>query len=129
MSVNLSELSDKIAVLQEKVDKIESAAKAKAAPIKEEVSALEQQLLLAMEDAGVSEIKGKKSKAVIRESLRVSFEDPETFFAFCIRKKALHLFERRVAINAYREMKESLGNKPVPGLREFKQSKLKVGPV
>ncbi len=129
MSVNLSELSDQIAALQEKISKIETAAKAKVAPLKEEVEDLEVQLFLAMEDAGVSEIKGKKSKAVIKESLRVNFEDPEAFFNFCIRKKALHLFERRIAVNAYREMKESLGNKPVPGLREFTHAKLKVGPV
>lgn len=129
MSVNLSELSDQIAALQEKVDKIKTAAKAKTGPLEEQIAGLEEQLFLAMEDAGVSEIKSKKSKADIKESLRVNFDDPETFFNFCIRNKALHLFERRIAINAYREMKESLGNKPVPGLREFTQKKLKVGPV
>lgn len=126
MKLNLGELADKVLAKQEAIDLIEMKAKAKTAPLKEELSKLEEQLALAMRDAGTTEISGRKSKAKISETLRVSFKDADEFFKFAIRKKALYMFERRISINAYREMKESLGGKPIPGLSEFQQSKLSV---
>lgn len=126
MKLNLGELADKVFGKQLAIDKIETQAKAKTAPLKEELKQLEEQLMLAMNDAGTLELKGRVSKAEIKETLRVNFQDADEFFKFAIRRKALHLFERRISIVAYREMKELLGNKPVPGLSEFQQSKLTV---
>lgn len=126
MTLNLGELADKIYDLQAEVDKIEAKTKAKTAPLKEQIKDLEQQLQLAMQDVGTDVVSGKKSKADIKESLRVNFQDAEEFFKFAIRRKALHMFERRISITAYREMKEILGGKPIPGLSEFQQAKLNV---
>lgn len=126
MAVNLEQLADKITELQAKIDRIKTAADAKIAPLKQEIEPLEEQLLLAMQDQGVELFKGKKSEAKISEKLRVSFADFEAFEKFVLRRKALHLFERRIGIKAYREMKESMGNKPIPGLSEFQQQSLTV---
>jgi hypothetical protein len=129
MSFNFSEVADRIVEIQAKIDEIEAAAAAKTKDLKAEVKELEEQLQLAMADAGLTAVKGAKSEAVLKESLRVGFQDFEAFEKFCLRKKALHLFERRIASTAYREMKESLGGKPIPGLTEFIQTKVKVSPA
>lgn len=126
MSFNFSEVADRITELNDQIGEIMTAASAKTKGLSEEVKALEEQLFLAMNDAGLKKINGSNSEAVIRESLRVGFQDFEAFEKFCIRKKALHLFERRISTKAYAEMKESLGGKPVPGLSEFMQSRLSV---
>lgn len=129
MSFNFSEVADRIVDLESQIHEIESAAAAKTKDLKQQVKDLEEQLQLAMIDAGVKQIKGAKSEAKIDERLRVGFQDFEAFEKFCLRKKALHLFERRIASTAYREMKDSLGGKPVPGLSEFIQTKVNVKPL
>lgn len=126
MSFNFSEVSDRIADLNDKIKEIETAAATKTKDLKAEVKDLEDRLQLAMADAGVTTVKGASSEASIKESLRVGFQDFEAFAQFAKRKNALHLFERRIAVTAYREMKESLGNKPIPGLSEFLQTKVTV---
>src|SRR5690606_30990209 len=98
----------------------------KTRPLKEQVKELEDQLLHAMQDAGLKLIKGSRSEAKISESLRVSISDFAALEPFVIRKKALQLFERRISTKAYTELKESLGNKPIPGLSEYLQPKLNV---
>jgi|LSQX01.1.fsa_nt_gb hypothetical protein len=126
MSYNFSETADRIAELQRKTKEIEAAAAAKCEPLKDEIKVLEQELMLAMQDAGLSLIKGKSSEAKLGEELRIGFQDFEEFSKFAKRKDALHLFQRRISVAAYRELKESLGNKPIPGLSEFMQPKLNV---
>jgi hypothetical protein len=129
MSFNFSEVADRIVEIQSKIDEIEAAAAAKTKNLKAEAKDLEEQLQLAMADAGLTAVKGTKSEAVIKESLRVGFQDFEAFAQFAKRRNALHLFERRIAVTAYRELKEALGNKPIPGLSEFIQTKIKVSPA
>ncbi len=126
MAFDFIGISDNIADKQAKIDLIEAAAAAKTKDLKDEVKALENTLLLAMLDSGLTTIKGKHSIADVKESLRISFKDFDAFAKFAKRKDALHMFERRISITAYREMKESLGNKEIPGLAEFNQQKLNV---
>ena len=126
MTFNFAEVSDQIQVLQEKIAVIEAAAKAKTSPLQEQVKDLEQQLTLAMQDAGLEEIRGKKSVAKITKKLRIGIADYAKLEAFVIRNKALQLFERRISSKAYTELKESLGNKPIPGLSEFRQPDISV---
>lgn len=126
MTFNFADVADEIQSLDDEIKLIEAKAAAKTAGLKERVKELEQQLLLAMQDAGLKVIKGKKSEAKVSESLRISISDFDSFQQFVIRKKALQLFERRISSKAYTELKESLGNKPVPGLSEFLQPKLNV---
>lgn len=90
---------------------------------------LENSLLGKMVEAGTNIVRGSKATVSISETVRPSIHDFEAFEKFIYRKKALHLFERRVAAVAYREMKESLGNKPIPGIAEFTQQRLNVRKV
>lgn len=129
MSFNFSEVADRITELNDQIGEIMTAAAAKTKSLSAEVKDLEETLFLAMTDAGLMKINGNNSEAVIRETLRVGFQDFEDFEKFCIRKKALHLFERRISTKAYSEMKESLGGKPIPGLSEFMQTRLSVKPL
>lgn len=126
MSFNFSELCDAIQKKQEKVDAIMAKAKAQTKDMEEEIKQEEHTLLLAMQDAGLTTIKGSKSKAEIKESLRISIKDFDALAAFVKRKNAVHLFERRISVTAYREMKESLGGKEVPGLAEFAQQRILI---
>ena len=126
MSFNFAEVSDLIQSLQEEIDVIETAASSKTKPLKEQVKELEQQLMLAMQDAGLKTFKGQRSEAKVSETLRISISDFALLEQFVIRKKALQLFERRISSKAYAELKESLGNKPIPGLSEFKQPRISV---
>lgn len=126
MAFDFAALCDKIFDLQAKVDKVETKAKLDVKDWKLEIDTLEQQLMLAMADGGLTMIKGKKAKAEVKESLRVSIKDFEILSTFLIRKKWLHLFERRISTKAYEEAKQSLGGKEIPGLSEFIQQRLNV---
>lgn len=126
MAFNFADVSDQIQALQEEIDVIETAAGSKTKPLKEKVKELEQQLLLAMQDAGLKVFKGQRSEAKITEKLRISISDFAALETFVLRKKALQLFERRISSKAYTELKENLGNKPLPGLSEFLQPNISV---
>lgn len=129
MTFNFSEVADRITELNDQIGEIMTAAAAKTKDLAAEVKDLEEQLLLAMTDAGLKKINGDRSEAKISETLRVGFQDFEALEKFVLRKKALHLFERRISTKAYSEMKESLGGKPIPGLSEFTQTRLSVKPL
>ncbi len=126
MSYNFAETADKILALQEKVDVIKTAASAKTKPLEQEIEELEQELILAMQDANLTTAAGRNSVAELKEPLKISIGDFEALSKFVIRKQALHLFERRIGIRAYEEMKESLGGKAIPGLNEVRIPKLNV---
>ena len=126
MAFNFADVSDQIQALQEEISVIETAAGSKTKPLKEKVKELEQQLLLAMQDAGLKVFKGQRSEAKITEKLRISISDFAALETFVLRKKALQLFERRISSKAYTELKENLGNKPLPGLSEFLQPNISV---
>lgn len=121
--------ADRIVEIQAKIDAIEAKAAAQTKDLKQEVKDLTELLQAAMDSAEMKALKGKHSEAKLERRLRVGIGDYETFEKFCIRKKALHLFERRISTTAYREMKESLGGKPVPGLSEYLQPKVTVKPA
>lgn len=126
MAYDFAAVSDKIFALQTKASIIEAKAKAQVDPIKAEIAELEQELILAMQDSGLTSIKGKKSSAEIKEPVRIGIKDFAEFEKFVYRRKALHLFERRISSKAYNELKDSLGGKSVPGLSEFVQTKINI---
>ncbi len=90
---------------------------------------LENELLLRMQDAGTHIVRGNKATISISETIRPQIADFDAFAVFVHRKKAYHMFEKRIASGAYKEMKELLGNKPVPGLIEFTSIRLNVRKV
>lgn len=128
MSFDFAAAAAEINKLQDRVNKIQAIADAKTEPLEKEITMKQEALQQAMESAGLKEFKDGKSVAEIKTSLRVGIKDYAAFEQFVYRKKALHLMERRVGIVAYREMKDALGGKPIPGTSEFNQTKLHVKP-
>jgi len=126
MTINFSELCDAINAKQIKVDLIKTKASAAAQPLEQEIEDMEKELFEAMEAAGLTKIKGKASEAEIKPQLKLSISDFEAFQQFVIRRKACHLFERRIGVKAYKELKDNLGGKPIPGLSEYEFKKLNV---
>lgn len=126
MSFDFGGTADRIVELQNKISVIMTAASEKTKAMAAEVKDLEESLFLAMRDSGLTTIKGVNAEASVKESLRISISDYEALEKFIIRKKALQLFERRISTKAYSEIKDSLGNKPVPGLSEFLQPRISV---
>ena len=128
MTFDFGTTIDRIQELEDKANVIMTAASSKAKPFSEEAAQLKELLEAAMNDANLAEVKGPKSgaKAKISETLRVSIEDYGALEALIYRKKLLHLFERRISTKAYKELKDSLGNKDVPGLKEFLQARLSI---
>ena len=121
MAFDFVKTADRIFELQQQVDQIKAAAKAKTSGMEAEIKDLEERLMLAMNDAGMTKVEGKHSVAEVKTKLRVSIGDFEKLAAFVYRNKLLHLFERRIGIKAYEELKESKGGKDIPGLNEFNQ--------
>lgn len=128
MSFDFGGTIDKIQDLEDKANVIMTAASSKAKPFSEEAAQLKELLEAAMRDANLGEAKGTKSsaKAKISETLRLSIDDWASLEPFVYRKKLLHLFERRISTKAYAELKDSLGNKAVPGIKEFLQARLSI---
>lgn len=121
-SKSLGELADELYNF-----KIRCAAAQKVADdLKAEQHALETVIINALTDAGITAIRGTYDTIGLSESVRPQIADPAAFEAFVLRKKALHLFERRISVKAYNEMKLLLKGKPIPGLNEFVQTKLSV---
>ena len=126
MTFDFAGTADEILELQDKVDAIEAKAAAQTKDAKARIKELEELLLAALQDADMQSFKGKKSVAEVKTTLRVSIKDFVELEKFVICKKALHLFERRISSTAYKELKESLGGKALPGLSEFNQARLTV---
>jgi hypothetical protein len=125
MPVNFGALCDQI---YDKNDEI-AQLNAKLKELEGEKREVENQLLAAMQDAGTDIVRGTKATVSISTTIRPQLADYEEFVKFVLRRKACHLFERRVSSKAYQEMKESLGNKPIPGITEFPQVRLNIRKV
>lgn len=125
MSVKLGEMGDAIYRKNAEIAAAEEVVKALSA----EKRSLEDQLMQAMSDAGTDIVRGELATVTLSETVRPKIDDWDTFATFVLRKKALQLFERRVSATAYREMKEALKGKPVPGTSEFTQQRLNVRKV
>lgn len=125
MSFQFGKVADEIQALQDKVDKLNADYKAKAEPLEKEIKAKTETLQLAMQDAGLTYVEGKKAKCDLKENVLIGFSDFEAFVQFARRRGAFHLFQRRIAVNAYRELKEQLG-KAIPGLVEIPKASLNV---
>ncbi len=122
MSVNLGELGDQVYAKREEI----AAVNAKVKELEAERNALEARLLSEMQAAGTDICRGEVATVSISDTVRPQIADWDALERFILRKKALALFERRISSTAYREMKELLGGKPVPGLTEFVQTRLNV---
>lgn len=122
MSMNFGERCDELYALREEI----SEAQAKVDVLEKKKREKEDELLAAMTEAGTDLVRGQRATASINETIIPQIADMEAFGQFVLRKKALHLFERRIAKTAYRELKESLAGKPVPGVNEFTKISLSL---
>ena len=125
MALNLGALGDELYEKNQEIAQINAQLK----EVENEKREIENKLLGAMQEIGTDIVRGSLATISISETVRPQLQDADLFFAFVYRKKALHLMERRIAPTAYREMKDSLGGKPIPGLSEFVQIRLNVRKV
>lgn len=125
MAVNFGVLADSLYAKNEEI----SQANARVKELEAEKRDIENTLLLAMQDAGTNIVRGSAATVSISENIRPQIQDFDALEKFVLRRKALYLFERRIAATAYRELKDSLGGKPIPGLSEFTQVRLNVRKV
>lgn len=121
-AVNFGALADSL------YDKNQQIASANAVvkDLESEKRDIENQLLGAMQSSGTNIVRGAKAAVSISETIRPQIDDFEALSKYVLRHKALHLFERRISATAFRELKDQLGGKAVPGLTEFTQVRLNV---
>lgn len=122
MAKKLGEMGDEIYDLNAEIAKANEVVK----QLDNKKRDLENELLLRMQDAGTDIVRGNKATISISETVRPQIQDFDAFATFAIRKKALHMFEKRISGAAYQEMKKLLGGKPIPGLTEFTSVRLNV---
>lgn len=95
---------------------------------KEEYEAIADRVFKLMDEQGTETIRNSKVglQVTISEDDKDVIQDWEAFSRFVLRKKALHLLQRRISPVALREMLESLDGQPVPGLGKFPVRRLHV---
>lgn len=125
MTLNLGQLGDDIYRKNAEI----AAANEVVSQLEREKRDLESKMLQAMADVGTDIVRGELATVSISETVRPKIDDWDQFATFVLRKKAPHLFERRISAKAYTEMKETLKGKPVPGTSEYVQQRLNVRKV
>lgn len=121
-TINLGALGDAIYAKNAEIAQANAVVK----ELELEKRSIEEQLLSAMEASGTDIVRGAKATVSITDTVRAQIADFDAFSVFCLRKKALYLFERRISAVAYREMKELMKGKAIPGLSEFTAKRLNV---
>lgn len=100
---------------------------AKEEAIKLKISEAEAKLMETMEAQGVDKSTGKTATVSISETLTGNVTDWDTFGAYVIKNKALHLLQRRISDPAIRELFSLKGS--VPGVEPFTKKRLNVRKV
>ena len=85
--------------------------------INEQMTLLEAQLLQKLDDEKQTMGRGSSASASVSNAEIPMVEDWETFGQYLIDNDALYLLQRRVAVRAYRELKES--GEEIPGTTTF----------
>lgn len=80
---------------------------------------LELSLAAAMDALGTDQVRSKEATITLGERVLYSMENPESFYRFIRKNNAFHLLERRPAQAACRELQESRGKRPIPGLQSY----------
>jgi hypothetical protein len=124
MALNLGQLADALYGFNEQI----AALNVKLAEINTQKAALEEQMLTAMDSAGTDIARGKLATVSSSEKSRVIIADFTMLEKFCLKRKALHLFERRIAQGAAKEMMEELQGS-IPGTSVMKSRSLNIRKV
>lgn len=120
----LGEIGDRIYAMNAEI----AAANKVVDELQSKKRELEDLLMSRMDEAGTDIVRGAAATVSISESVKPQIQDFDALATFVIRRKALHLFERRIASTAYKELRDEIG-KPIPGVSEFVARRLNVRKV
>lgn len=118
--MSLGKFIDQLFKLDQEIAKVEAT---KAAVVKKRTT-LEEQLLKKFKQNDLQGGVGQLGMLTVKKSNFPSIEDPEKFYAYVLKKKALDLLQRRVNITAFRDRLES--GVQVPGIKVFTKIALRV---
>lgn len=96
---------------------------------KQKYSAVEDEVFKLMDELGTETLRnaGIGLQATISESEVETIEDWPKFEQFVLRRKAVHLFQRRLSAVAVRELLQSMGEgASIPGIGKFAKRRLHV---
>lgn len=125
MAVKLGKLADELYDLREKKGQLFAQIRA----LEEEETALEGKLLEQMDEHGLDQIRGESALISISKSVVPQVQDWEALHKYVLRHKAMHLLQRRLAVNAYREALDNNKGKSLPGVVDFEKTTLNVRKV
>lgn len=118
--VPMGSLIDDIWALREK--KRELAASIE--DIEKTIAEKEELLISRMDQEGVEKSTGKKASVSVAVSQQFNIKDFDSLAAYVKKTGYFHLFQRRITVDAARELFEKHGQ--VPGLEPFTKRKLNV---
>lgn len=116
----MGSMIDGIWALREKKRELEAQVKT----VEEEIAVKEQALIERMDKEGVDKSTGKRASVGVSEVTSFSIKEFDAVFAWAVKNKAQHIFQRRVSDVACREVFEM--GKSIPGLEPFKKRKLNI---
>jgi hypothetical protein len=119
--VTIGEMVDELHDLREQKRKLEAAV----AEIEGKYQGIEEQLVAALDAQKVDATRGKKASCSISTTITAKVIDWDAVHAYIKKTGHFHLFQRRIADTAYRELLER-GNKQVPGLEPFTKRRLNL---
>lgn len=85
--------------------------------LKAQYDELEVQLLSLLDSQDTRRCEGHKASASITESVQANVTDWETFWKYVFKNKYSHLLQKRVSVEACRELFETKGS--IPGVEPF----------
>jgi hypothetical protein len=124
MSKPLGDLCDELYRLNTQI----TAANKVVSDLQKTKTELEGTILAALDEQKTTAARGKMANVVIKSSIKPGIADFEALATFILRKKAVHLLQRRISSEAYAELKGT-SVKPLPGCSEFLQRTLSVTKV
>ena len=85
------------------------------------IDALSSELIERMEKEGLDRASGKAASIAVTPSVQPNITDWDEFLKFIVRTKNLHLLQRRISPDPWRELMEAKGGRPdsVPGTVAF----------
>ena len=95
--------TNKLREIREKIAEMDAQHEATMLPWRDKEKALELELILEMKKAGTTIVRSTEYSATISEQELPRITDSTKFERYCLRHKALHLFERRVARKYFKE--------------------------
>lgn len=119
-SPGLARRCDEIKGLRRKLEVHE----AKVAPLRKQLTALEEKLLEAMLQSKTEAVKGKLGHASVVRMLVPTIEDQQAFERYVAKKKAFDLYQRRLNSAAWRDRIDA--GEQVPGVKGFQRVSLRV---